>query len=1081
MSTSAVECEIMADPALEALLLQLTVSDTAQIKAAEKQIKDFLKKPSCVPSFVSQMQHSPHPHVRQMAAVLLRKKINSHWIKLQPSDHAVIKQVLLGCLGAEPEALVRHSLAVLIAAVCKHQIPMGQWNEVLVFVQQCTQHAEDDHRCLGMMMLKLLTETIGQHLQSQFADLRAVYLHALQEGTSAKVRVAALKAASAMVEFLSDESEVVNFRDLIVPMLSAVKLCVDNGDDQEAIEAFEVFGELVQSPTPIITHSLAPLVQYLLALVIDQGKEVRLRDSAGMLLNLIVTYKHKTVGKKTLAPAIIAHMLHLCAQTTASPGEETTNPEEQDEDEDEDDVMLFRIAQTLLDTMALSVSTKYVWGPMLQQATEYMSSQTDAKRRRAGLIALGLVAEGCEANARDQLPQVLPIILQAAQDPEPVVREAACFCVGQFSEHLKPDIIDNHHQHVLPTIFSLTEDPSKRVRTWSCYVLSEYAENLQPDQILPYLTPLMERLVQLLQSGTQSVQESAISAISATATGAEAAFVPFFPQVVAMLRPLLLLVDEQHMNLRGRAIECFGQMAIAVGADVFEPHLMDSMQHAVLGVQLDSCDLKEFTYSFFCNLAKTFKERFAPFLPDLVPHLLEAANISDSQIAHHEGADDEEDALASESDSDADSEKYIEVRVRTAMLGVKAGAIEALGYLAEHTGAVFLPMVEPVAAMLKKNHDYFHEKVRRYVITALPQMVEVTFAAHPAQWAKGMASPALEPLCAQVTTLAVETLVEHMQADADREAVARCCEGMQKIVELVGPGSLPAPMLNKACENTLRLLQEKARCQSIEEDSDDEEDGGDHDIVLMDAVADLVGSYAKVFGGGFAPMFEKFLPALLRFMKGHRPSTDRSMAIGAIAEVCEELGDQCAPFVDGLFDHVMRALADECINVRRNSAFCVGVLCQYGGATAVPRYGHFLTGLRPLFEASSAGDDGSCMDNACAAVARMIIVAPDALPLDQVLPVLLGALPLKADMTENMTVSSFLCGTLRRPEMQPHLSQAVQILAHMCSADYEVDDEVRAQITTTMKPLCVEFGAQLTPLFASWPPAHQQVAASWQQ
>ena len=1069
----------MADPALEALLLQLTVADTAQIKAAETQIKIFLKQPSSVPSFVSQMQHSPHPQVRQMAAVLLRKKINSHWIKLQASDHAVIKQVLLACLGAEPEALVRRSLAVLIAAISKHQIPMGQWNEVLVFVQQCTQHAEDEHRCLGMMMLQLLTETIGQHLQGQFAELRGVYLHALQEGNSPKVRVAALKAASAMVEFISDEAEVGNFRDLIVPMLGAVKLCVDNGDDQEAMEVFDTFGELVQSPTPIITHSLAPLVQYLLTLVVDQDKEVRLRDAAGMLLNLIVQYKHKTVGKKQLVAPIIAHMLHLCAQTTASPGEEATPVDEQDDD-DEDDVTLFRIAQSLLDTMAIAVSTKHVWPPMVQQAMEYMGSQTDPKRRRAGLISLGLVAEGCESQAREQLPQILPLILQAAQDAEPVVREAACFCLGQYSEHLKPDIIDNHHQHVLPTIFSLTEDPSKRVRTWSCYVLSEYAENLQPDQILPYLTPLMERLVQLLQSGIQSVQESAISAISATATGAEASFIPFFPQVVAMLRPLLLLVDEEHMNLRGRAIECFGQMAIAVQADAFEPQLMESMQHAVLGLQLDSCELKEYTYSFFCNIAKTFKGRFAPFLPELVPHLLEAANISDGQIAGPVG-DDAEGGLNSDSDSDGEGERFVEVRVRTALLGVKAGAIEALGYLAEHTGAHFHPMVEPVVQMLEKNHQYFHENVRRYVVTALPQMVAVTFAAHPVAWTKGAAPQALEPLCQRVTTLAVGALIEHMHADSDREVVARCCEGLQNIVELVGPASV-APVLDTACQHTLVLLQEKARCQAIEDDSDDEEEAGDHDIVLMDAVADLVGSYAKVFGGSFAPMFEKFLPAILRFTKGHRPSSDRSMAMGAIAEVCDELGAHCAPFVDGLFDHVMRALADECINVRRNTAFCIGVLCQHGGATVAPRYLHFLTGLRPLFEAlpaGASGDDGSCMDNACAAVARMINAGADALPLDQVLPVLLGALPLKSDMTENITVAYSICGTLRRPEMQPLLPQAVQILAHMCSADYEIDEECRTLVAGTMVPLCKEYSAQLTPLFASWPPAHQEAAKLW--
>ena len=51
----------------------------------------------------------------------------------------------------------------------------------------------------------------------------------------------------------------------------------------------------------------------------------------------------------------------------------------------------------------------------------------------------------------------------------------------------------------------------------------------------------------------------------------------------------------------------------------------------------------------------------------------------------------------------------------------------------------------------------------------------------------------------------------------------------------------------------------------------------DHDHVLMDSVADLVGVLAKAWGAAFAPVFQEFLPAILEFAKGSRPATDRSM------------------------------------------------------------------------------------------------------------------------------------------------------------------------------------------------------------
>lgn len=47
-------------------------------------------------------------------------------------------------------------------------------------------------------------------------------------------------------------------------------------------------------------------------------------------------------------------------------------------------------------------------------------------------------------------------------------------------------------------------------------------------------------------------------------------------------------------------------------------------------------------------------------------------------------------------------------------------------------------------------------------------------------------------------------------------------------------------------------------------------------------------------------------------------------------------------------------------------------------------------------------------DNAAGAVARLIIARPEAVPLDQVLPVFLNSLPLKADYAENEPVFNCL-------------------------------------------------------------------------
>lgn len=62
------------------------------------------------------------------------------------------------------------------------------------------------------------------------------------------------------------------------------------------------------------------------------------------------------------------------------------------------------------------------------------------------------------------------------------------------------------------------------------------------------------------------------------------------------------------------------------------------------------------------------------------------------------------------------------------------------------------------------------------------------------------------------------------------------------------------------------------------------------------------------------------------------------------------------------------------------------------------QYPTILTALHPLFHHQPLPNT---TDNAAGAVARLMLVHPDAMPMEQVLPVLFSALPLKADYEEN--------------------------------------------------------------------------------
>lgn len=79
-----------------------------------------------------------------------------------------------------------------------------------------------------------------------------------------------------------------------------------------------------------------------------------------------------------------------------------------------------------------------------------------------------------------------------------------------------------------------------------------------------------------------------------------------------------------------------------------------------------------------------------------------------------------------------------------------------------------------------------------------------------------------------------------------------------------------------------------------------------------------------------------------------------------------------------------------------------------------------LRALYPLF--SDSEPDNAVRDNAAGAVARMIMVQPQSVPLNQVLPVFLKALPLKEDREESMTVYNCIYNLI--------LSSSPQVCSH---------------------------------------------------
>jgi len=231
----------------------------------------------------------------------------------------------------------------------------------------------------------------------------------------------------------------------------------------------------------------------------------------------------------------------------------------------------------------------------------------------------------------------------------------------------------------------------------------------------------------------------------------------------------------------------------------------------------------------------------------------------------------------------------------------------------------------------------------------------------------------------------------------------------------------------------------------------------DHDS-FMTSVCDLVGAFPRVIGAEFAQYLPQFLPPIVAFAKSSRPASDRSMSLGCLGEVCQELGSAIAPhWSTVIMPVVLAGMADPDDNVKRNSVFCAGVCCEGLTTTIGEVYPQLLQSISPLFSLDPEKSDASvaCVDNAAAAVCRMIMFNPTAVPLSQVLPVILRCLPLKSDYTEDETVYKCLLGlmAMNNADLAANQVDLKRVFMEAAANESSLDDEWKQQIKAALSSM----------------------------
>lgn len=112
---------------LSELLRALLAPDNEVRDTAEATLKVLGRDPQIVPALLSHVRTDPDAQVRQLAAVVLKRRILGQWAKLSRETHEQVKNVLLDGIVKEPLGIVRRSIADVVSKVAK--VRERQWQK----------------------------------------------------------------------------------------------------------------------------------------------------------------------------------------------------------------------------------------------------------------------------------------------------------------------------------------------------------------------------------------------------------------------------------------------------------------------------------------------------------------------------------------------------------------------------------------------------------------------------------------------------------------------------------------------------------------------------------------------------------------------------------------------------------------------------------------------------------------------------------------------------------------------------------------------------------------------------------------
>ncbi|KAH8816216.1 armadillo-type protein [Xylogone sp. PMI_703] len=1070
------------------LLKGIQIPDTDKVKAATTELrKTYYPHPESLVWLLHILTSHDNEAIRQQAAVEAVRLVPKHWANLPTDQKPAIRQQLLQTVLDEKVSLVRHSGARVIAAIASVDLPDGEWTDLPNNLVQACSSPQVTYREVGVYILFTLLDVAGDAFEDKVPGLFDIFNNTIRDPESAEVRVNTMLALSRigmLIQPDEDQENLARFNAVFPGMVAVLKSTIDEQDEDRAMQAFEVFQTLLGCESALLASHFKDLLEFMIDIASNTEIAEESRSQALSFLMQCVRYrKMKIQGIRGMGEKLTQKSMQIAAEI----------PE--DDDEDEDDVTPYRSALGLLDLLASSLPPRQVIVPLINALPQFVNNQNPAYRK-AGILSLGMCVEGAPDFISTQLDALFPGVLKLLNDPEIGVRQAALHGVARLADDLAEEL-SKHHAELIPVLLKNLDSVSDaqasseaekkknlEVLKACCGALDSVTDGIEKEYIAQYTPELIPRLGRLLSHPDFQVKASAAGAIGSIAGSAEEAFAPYFETVMKELGAYISVKDsDEELDLRATVCDAMGSIAGAVGASEFQKYVQPLMQASEEGLHLGHPRLKETSYILWSTLSKVYEENFQPYLGGVMKGLMDSLEQEESdfevELGEHakdllgqevviagkkvkvaSATDNEEDA--DNMDDDDDEDDWDDLSAVTAVALEKEIAIEVIGDVLSHTRQHFVPYFEKTVETIVPLVEHSYEGVRKAAIGTLYRAYACLWNLmedHTGEkWTPGLPlkqQPSGELVkLGSVITAATLPLWE---SEVDRAVVTDINRNVAATLKLCGPALLTQE--NFAEQTTTIVASMITKSHPAQQDLGDDEDpetaeadeSSEYDWLLIDTALDVIIGMATALGDQFGELWKVFQKPVMKFASSPT-NYERSTAIGVIAECTQAMGAAVTPYTETLLKLLLHRLDDEDAETKSNAAYAVGLLVYHStdSAAYLPQFNTILRKLEPLLHTQVA----RTLDNACGCVSRMIMAHPDKVPIGDIMPVLVGLLPLKEDFEENKPIFECIAGLYhhQNPTIIELTPKLIPVFAHVLGEPAEQLDAVtRKNVIDTVK------------------------------